>query len=182
MAGRRRKQGKREPNGRVQRNWRPDLGTPEAAFHKQVAVGSADPVLSATAVGVLHARLPGLVSRAMMDAGLAYAWLRYASFGRPFPKTSRYAECIHDHLTSEYSALPLTTDEDVRRRYIAADKVLLGVARKCRDETYNVCVEDRLPGWFQRRRGLVVRKSDFANEWALTTGLEVLKEHFGIED
>lgn len=91
MKGRKRKAGKREPNGRIQRAAPRDIGTPETARRVEAMKGKGT---SALALDRLAAA--GKITQEQHQAGSLYRSFREEAYGRTAPKIASYGEMISE--------------------------------------------------------------------------------------
>lgn len=170
--GRPRKNGPREKDGRTQRQ-RPsqDHGTPEAQAHRLALVGSADPVLAESPVGVLLAR--GLITGEEAAAARAYAWLYARAVRRPYPPLVSL-EALH--ADGGRPGLVESDDEGrVQEAFRRGKNRLLAAGRRCSDAVERVVVFGELP------RFLMPGRSDRERQ-AVLHGIAVLAACYGRVD
>lgn len=181
-AGRRRKQGKREPNGRVQRDYANQQAYENQCVviearrrHLHVSQEQAKSEFAGHTMGILHMRK--IITRKQLDASDAYAKAyfrlhRLKGWPRHTPKVAAYAEMIAG-MPSHYE-----TDEDEIRR--AQDNW-----QAAKDEIVNsLGVKAALPA-IQAINNFAIHQADptLCNErraMSLTAGLDVLVKHYGV--
>lgn len=161
--GRRRKPGPRTKSGRLSRAKAvtTDRGTAQLQSKRQALVGEGnDPVLSATAVGTLHAA--GILDVEQYNIALRYRSLRSALYGPPWPGNTIGNEIDPKRiarLQREYNALRSRLTED--QCYVVGQ----------------VCVFDHRPmWWFSARLNLKQLPEDHRERELLLTGLDALLE------
>ena len=182
--GRKRKAGRREPNGRISRQVSApaerfrDAGTDELAVRRQwwatfetsegeVVMG--DVTKTSYPLGVLL--LNGSISEDQHRAACRYAWLYSAALGRSV------------HVTAvAFDRLPGGDDDpstDQRRaawmREFKAASAIFS-SRKMLDAVVNLAVYERTPRWM---RPQVPRVTDMIEAWLAIQGFRLLAEHFG---
>jgi hypothetical protein len=140
MAGRARKTGPREKNGRPQRTYGPDRGTEELQRRRAWLAQKGDPVLTVTPLGVLLAN--SIIDNAVYNAASRYAWLHAILFGR-----ISYAAVKFDDVQRGRGGY--TPDEE----WLAARRAELERADECfdsrhaYDDVLNLVIFERMPPW-----------------------------------
>lgn len=176
---------KRKPNAarrtkttRAERN-PADPGTPELQMKRARLVRGADPALSESPLGILFAR--GLITEGQHEAGGIYAVLRWSQFGKGHGFISRYGDMVHEHFGISIDDADTDPERDaaLAAAYARADGRLRKLGRRAYDETRNVAVFARLPGWFHRL-GTPLRAADLRNQALLSDGLDELAKVFVI--
>lgn len=174
----------RYKNGRIKysngERKKKDLGTPELIRKRMVAVqgaieGRQDPAFSATALGILFAH--NVICREQMDVGFHFAKLRrQVGFSPPHARIARYEELMDGHISSYSYSCVIDEEADERRSrtYDGLCLALQAAGNKARYEVVRVAVENKLPGWFKRQQGMIIRRSDQRGEDALKQGLNAL--------
>ena len=160
--GRRRKAGARTKSGKLSRAYKGparDPGSHEAQAKRQALVGDAnDPVLSATAPGILFAN--GHLDRDQYNEALEFRSLRCVLYGAPWPNVSYGLE------------IQAITLMKVKEKFDGRVAVLTDLERHV---VTDVCVFDRIPNWFFVDRLKLKRlPEDSAEQATLIDGLNAL--------
>ena len=167
----RRTNAKRDRRGRAIREPSVDHGTPELLEKRRALVGTkfVKDQRSGDPLGVLC--LNGHITDDQRQAGIEYARLCWAMFGRPFPASSSYGESIPRSDTGYGPRAPKIVQDNWKR----ADTILRNAGSGAKREVRNVAVEWRMPAWFKRgETSGVVRPSDAPVKQKLIRGLREL--------
>lgn len=145
MAGRKRKTGNREPNGRLQRKPAIDKGTPELQARRKYDVADGNPELSFNLLGILQAN--NQITDHQRRVGMEYRRLYGVVYKRPDVPASPLDGTDH--------GTPVEPDElYIRRcktRLHTMEEVLLDLIKRegrlVKDVWDNLVLFDRRPRW-----------------------------------
>ena len=165
--GRKRNNVDREPNGRAQREGKRDSGTPEFLKHRARLVDAkhiADP-RAGDLLGIME--LAGVITASQRQSGWAWATAMWATYGRP------HAAIVNlDGGDKGHSDGP---SERMEKRARAGLAALEKVGHDATHWARAVCLEQKVPGWYWRRKSSVVRLRDERDKRAFVEGLAALE-------
>lgn len=166
MAGRKRKNVKRQPNGQPARPAQRDFGTEQFQERRARLVGrvNADDQRAENVLGILE--LKGLITASQCKAGNAWATAMHATYGKP------YASCVN--LEGLPGGTPQGPSPHVERRAKAGLEALDKCGWLAVKETRSIVLTSNVPGWYRWDRNLADMQ---ANGWckAFLRGIAALE-------
>ena len=154
-----------------------DLGTPELQAKRNALAVSGRVEDTTDSLSLLCAR--GFISEDQKRAGVLFMIVYYGTFGKPFPRSTRYDDLIKETLGFSLVDHSVESDRNVRmsEAYKRADDMLRVAGRRVCEATKNVAVYDRYPAWARREPP---RLSEQRDSECVIKGLDILCEAFGV--
>lgn len=160
-----------------------DNGTEFATKRRLELIGTGDPALSESALGIMFAR--GWIDESQYKAGSLFASFRQTAYGKSFAPVAHYGDYIDDFVgrTAEDR---LSENEpyllSITRAYLRGDRALKQASGLIRSFTWNVCILSIIPNWVLRPRRDPLSLSETRHYEDILAGLDLLMEEYGTND